>query len=151
MPGPNLTGDTYTDPSADILMHLVDLWTVGKTTIPGHVDELADALSAIIDALDAVELNWAGDSQKAAQDVNTRWKAAVTSLFGTKKNPGQGVVSRIAGGIQGAALNLSTTESSVVDLWQSYISKLEDMLAGRPPGDTPGGGDGEQSVPISEV
>ncbi|GAA0486359.1 hypothetical protein Ade02nite_10110 [Paractinoplanes deccanensis] len=150
MPGTHLTGDTYTDPAADILMHLTALWTVGKTTIPGHVDELADALGAIIDALDAVELNWAGDSQKEAVDVNNRWKTAVTSLFGTKKNPGQGVISRIAGGLQGAALNLSTTESSVVDLWQTYISKLEDMLAGRPPGDAPGG-DGEQSVPISEV
>lgn len=143
------TGTTYSSGDADLQMDLTGVWAIGKNTIPGYVDELVDALDRITNALESIELNWAGSSQREAQDINDRWQACARSLFGTKQQPEVGVLNRIAGGLQGAALNMSVAESQIVDLWQKYIDLLNKMLAGQDPGDTAGGG--EHTPPISEV
>ncbi|RKR89414.1 hypothetical protein BDK92_3760 [Micromonospora pisi] len=146
------TGPTYSSPSpeAELHMDMVNLWTIGKTTIPGQVDELADALDKISNALESIELNWAGDSQKQAQEINERWQNCARALFGTKEHPEVGVLNRIAGGLQGAALNYHSVEEHTIEMWQKYIDLLNQMLAGQSPGDS-GGGGGQQSPPISEV
>jgi hypothetical protein len=145
------TGPTFSSasPEADLRMDLTAIWTIGKTRIPEYVEELADALDKITKALDSVQLNWAGESQKEAQDINDRWQACAKALFGTKQHPEIGVLNRIAGGLQGVALNMSATESLLVDMWQKYINVMNQLLAGQDPGGS--GGGGAASAPISEV
>ncbi|MFJ6199224.1 hypothetical protein [Micromonospora sp. NPDC092111] len=148
------TGPTYSaaSPEADIMMDMTGLWAIGRNTIPGHVSELVDALDKISNALDSIRLNWAGASQKEAQDINDRWQACARSLFGTKQQPELGVLNRIAGGVQGAALNMSVAESHIVELWQKYVELLNQLLAGQDTGDSGGGGGGAAPTPpITEV
>jgi hypothetical protein len=150
-PAPVPTGATYStaNPEADLNADLHWLWMIGKDQITDYVDELVDALDKISDALQAIELNWVGDSQKAAADINDRWKACATSLFGTKKNPELGVLIRLGAGIQGAAINYDMTEKQIVAMWQQYIDLLNQLLAGQQPSTS--GDDGQQSQPIVEV
>lgn len=144
------SGSTYSqgNPQAGITMDLSALWQVGKTTIPGYVTALTDALEKISKALGDIELNWAGDSQKEANDFNTRWQNCANALFGTKKDPERGVLNRLAAGVQGAVLNYDNTEGEVVAMWKQYT----DMLTLLANGSTPESGrDGSGTPPISEV
>jgi hypothetical protein len=149
-PGGGLTGSTYssTAPEAELTMDLVDLWTIGSSTIPGYVEELVDALDKIMAALKSLELDWAGAGARGAHDINERWAASATALFGTEKNPGAGVLSRIAGGVTGAALNMNVAETEIVALWQKYIDLMRQVLASQDGGDTAAA---DHTPPISQV
>jgi hypothetical protein len=145
------TAGTYSTaaPEADLNMNMTGLWAVGTHQLPDCVEQLADALENIATALDSVELNWAGESQKEAQDINDRWRACAVALFGSKKQPEHGVLNRIAGGVKVAALNYSLTETKIVEMWRDYTKRLKGLLNNEGPPDT--GGGGKQSEPISEV
>ncbi|MFI7608274.1 WXG100 family type VII secretion target [Micromonospora sp. NPDC049366] len=144
-------GTTYSSasPEAELKMDITDFWAAGRVTIPGHAEELIDALDRISDALGSIEVNWVGESQRAAQDLNDRWRACTTALFGTRENPGAGILNRIAGGMQGAALNLDTVETKIIELWQQYIDLMSQMLAMKDEGSE--GEPSTETEPISQV
>jgi len=150
-PAPVPTAATYSaaNPEADLNMDLHWMWMIGKSQITDYVDDLVQALDKISAALQSIELNWVGDSQQQAADINHRWESCATSLFGTKKNPELGVLNRLGAGIQGAAINYDETEKQLVAMWQQYLDLLNQLLAGSQPGSS--GDGGQQSPPIVEV
>lgn len=150
-PAPVPTAVTYStaSPEADLAMDMQWMWMIGKSQITDYVNDLVDALDKISTALQSIELNWVGDSQKEAADINQRWQDCAASLFGTKKHPEVGVLNRLGAGIQGAAINYDETEKQIVLMWQQYVDLLNQLLAGQQPSTS--GGDGQQSPPIVEV
>jgi hypothetical protein len=147
---PTPTGSKYTQGGTQIEMDLDAVWDVSKTKIPALVEEIGDCLDKIADAMNEIRINWVGDSAREADDLNNRYQQVQNSLFGTKKNPEMGVLTRIAGGLQGAVLNLNNAENQLDEAWKTYHDQLYEYLTETVASDT--GGDGSmQSKPIIEV
>jgi hypothetical protein len=146
---PTPTGSTYSQGGTQIEMDLDAVWDVGKNRIPALIEELGDCLDKIADAMNAIQINWVGDSAKEADDLNDRYQQVQNSLFGTKKNPEMGVLNRIAGGLEGAVLNLNRAENQIDDAWKTYYDQLYEYLTES--GTDPGGDGSVQSKPIIEV
>ncbi len=106
----------------------IDPFTVDDCakSVTDAVTGIGDALSAIQDALNALMLpwtgdpSWSGDSANLAQQMNDRWDAVATKLYGTKDDPDKGVLNRVAGGLSAAALNYSTMERAVDTMFTQF-------------------------------
>lgn len=146
---PKPTGDTYAHGGSHVDMDLDVVWNVGKTKIPEYVDQLGDAMNAIVDAMNKIKVSWVGDSSKAAQDVVQHWQTIQESLFGTEKKPEIGVLNRMAGGLQGGVQNMNAAEKAIVQSWEIFAQQLRDVLNNVASGDG-GSGGSQQSDPISE-
>jgi uncharacterized protein YukE len=98
----------------------------------GQIDtstqQIADALSDIMDSLDALKLSWTGDSSKVADSFNSRWSDAMTELYGTKDDPGKGILNVLVGGLKAAVQNYSKGENQVVDMFGDFTKKLKGYL-----------------------
>jgi hypothetical protein len=146
---PKPTGDQYAHAGSHVDMDLDVVWSVGKTKIPEYVDQLGDAMNKIVNAMDSIKINWVGESAKEAAEIVDDWQNIADSLFGTAKHPELGVLNRMAGGLQGAVINLNNAEKAIVASWEKFAQQLRDILSNV---ESAGGGNApQQSEPISEV
>lgn len=134
-----------------LVMDMPAMYRLATTDLPADVTDLTTALGTISTSLNSIKLNWAGDSAREMTAILDRWAACATALFGTEKNPEQGVLSRIAEGLAAAVTNYARTDELVGQLWKEYVDLLNSLLNGG--GETPAGGDGggQDSLPISQV
>jgi hypothetical protein len=87
--------------------------TAAANNVTAAVKDVGDQLSGIIDAFNSLRISWTGGSATVADDFNNRWTQAVTTLFGTEKDPGAGVLNLLVAGIQAAAGNFSLAEQEI--------------------------------------
>jgi hypothetical protein len=106
------------------------------TNISGHAQSVADALHAIVAALDELEVNWAGATQQEADAFYARWAVVANALFGPKENPNEGVLNAMVNGIDSARFNYSKAEGDLRGLWTDFGNSLPDPNS-PPEGDTP--------------
>lgn len=58
------------------------------------VTDVSNQLNAIYTAMGTLQLSWTGGSASEAQAFSNQLNTATNSLFGTKKNPGEGAGTR---------------------------------------------------------
>jgi hypothetical protein len=151
-----ISGATYSasgGAEVALAMDIQSLFAIGQNNIPALVEMLVEALGTINDALNALNIAWAGDAKNAAQDINDRWQACATAMFGSQKTPELGVLNRIGSGILSAASNYDLAETSLIQLYTLYNQMLTDLQQGTtpPPPPPPPPGSPSTVPPIIEV
>jgi hypothetical protein len=138
------TGDVYArNDGGSLTMSIAEMRTLGRVTVPAQIKELADSLDRILQALDALDINWVGEAKEEAQRITDRWTLCAANLFGTTKHPAEGVLTRVANGILQAAANYDRSEQIIADAWREYYNLLMALRNG----DTPQGG-GDRHEPV---
>jgi hypothetical protein len=146
------TGPTYSNYGDEVglAMQIGSLFALARNQIPDYTEMLADALNKITDTLSNLNQGWDSASQQDAQDINDRWQASWTAMFGTDKEPELGIINRIGNGIESAASNYDLAETSLTQLYQTYQQMVMDLLEGITPAASGGGAD-SGPPPIVEV
>lgn len=90
------------------------------TLVQGIINDLQD----IMDTLSHLSLSWVGKSQQEADKFNQEWQAAIATLFGTKKNPQQGVLTKVVMALSTAAANYATVEFSAEDSCAQFVAAM---------------------------
>jgi uncharacterized protein YukE len=101
-----------------------------STSITAAVTDIADQLATIFDAFNSLQISWTGGSATLADDFNTRWTQAVTTLFGTQADPGEGVLNLIVSGIGAAAGNYSLAEQEINNWFVQFATSMSASGAG---------------------
>jgi uncharacterized protein YukE len=70
-----------------------------STKVQGLVTDIVNQLETINTQLNKLQLSWVGQSASLANSFNQQWQTATTSLFGTQQDPDEGVLNRLAGGV----------------------------------------------------
>lgn len=144
------TGPTYAQgDNGHLTMGVGELHMLAAHTLTEKAETLIGALEAIGVALKDLEISWAGEAKDEAQRLLDQWSTVSESIFGSKQHPQNGVLSRLIGGLESAAYTYNHTETIVQTSWNKLYSELNTIVSGGQP--SGGGGDGQQSPPISEV
>jgi hypothetical protein len=69
------------------------------------ISDVSNQLEAIYNTFNDLQLSWVGSAAGEAQKFSNLLNDSTNSLFGTKKNPSEGVFNRLVDGLQGAAQN----------------------------------------------
>jgi uncharacterized protein YukE len=103
-------------------------------------DEVISALNSINTTLGNLQLGWAGTTATEAKDFVDQWTAAMTNLFGSKKDASGGVLNQAITTLTTAAGNYADAEQSVAAMFNSLSSSL---------GSATGGGSDTTPIPAS--
>jgi hypothetical protein len=71
-----------------------------------------------------LQLSWVGQSASLAQAFQQEWNSATQTLFGTQQNPSQGVLNRLASGLQAAGSNYDGAEQWVQENFGKFVSGI---------------------------
>lgn len=91
-----------------------DLLTAA-TTASAAIVRIVHSLSDINDTLGELQLGWAGDTAKKAQEFSDQWSACMTEMFGRKDHAADGILNRLVDALAGARGNYDATETFIVD------------------------------------
>ena len=84
----NPDNDYYT---GEVASHKLDIkpqsLTTAATTLSGKVTTLSDTIKRISETWNGLSLGWVGQTQKEADEFNTRFQAAYRAMFGDDKTP----------------------------------------------------------------
>ncbi|MFJ4438034.1 WXG100 family type VII secretion target [Streptomyces sp. NPDC088923] len=119
----------------------------------GLADNVADAVENIADASFQLQLGWAGTSAEEAKAFGGRWDAVMTEMFGSKKNPGQGVLNVMAGVVDMVAVTFSNTEVKLEQAFHDFTAALGSGDSNVPtsaPPDAPANLDPEESAVLED-
>ncbi|MBM7489495.1 hypothetical protein JOD64_000717 [Micromonospora luteifusca] len=107
----------------------VEIFDLGK-----KVNDLSTAIANNFLAIHAqwedLALGWAGKSQQESQDFSDKYKVALDDFFGeegadTDANKKQGVINRVAGGVQGAGDAYAQAEVNLFYAFKWFADSLE--------------------------
>lgn len=87
-------------------------------------EDVANQIGKINDTMSSLQLSWTGDASDFASEVSSQWQTAVTALFGTQQDPGQGILSRIADGLTSAAQNYTEADAWVAESFLGFMNNL---------------------------
>jgi uncharacterized protein YukE len=102
--------------------------------------DIVNHMENILNTLDGLNLSWVGQAQQLENTYNQEWQAAVSTLFGTAKDPGKGVLVQLASALATAAANYATAEFSGADAYLQFVVAL-----------TSGGGSSSSPPPATPV
>lgn len=104
----------------------LSLWGLNDRAkqIAQHGENIKNALDRIITTLGALQVDWAGPSQKEQTQVSERFGAVSTAVLGSKDKPEVGVLNAIIGGLGTAGSNYGKAEAGLVDVWNQFASKI---------------------------
>ncbi|MCZ4124744.1 WXG100 family type VII secretion target, partial [Streptomyces sp. H39-S7] len=91
-----------------------DLLTAA-TTASAAIVRIVHSLSDINGTLGELQLGWAGDTAKKAQEFSDQWSACMTEMFGRKDHAADGILNRLVDALAGARGNYDATESFIAD------------------------------------
>jgi len=116
---------TYTDPipaNYDSSSISVDPGGLNSCSdaITAQVQDIANYLGNINNALSNLALSWAGQAANAASTYNTDWASVVQALFGTQDDPSTGALNILVGGLSSAAQNYSAAEAAIAKMFTDY-------------------------------
>jgi hypothetical protein len=74
------------------------------------ISDVSSQLETIYNTFNDLQLSWVGSAAGEAQKFSNLLNDSTNSLFGTKKNPSEGVFNRLVDGLQGAAQNYQGVE-----------------------------------------
>lgn len=116
----------------------LSLWGLNDRAkkIHEHGESIATALENIKNALNALQLDWAGPSQQEQEEVSQRFTTVGNAVLGSKEKPEDGVLNAITHGIGLVGNNYGKAEAGLVDVWNGFASKV--------------GGSGDEGTPPSE-
>jgi uncharacterized protein YukE len=116
---------TYTDPipaNYDSSSISIDPGGLNSCSdaITAQVQDIANYLGNINNALSNLTLSWVGQAASAASTYNTDWASAVQGLFGTQSDPSTGALNILVSGLSSAAQNYSATEAAIAQMFTDY-------------------------------
>lgn len=116
----------------------LSLWGLNDRAkqIVQHGENIKDALDRIITTLDALQVEWAGPSQKEQAEVSQRFSTVSTAVLGSKDKPEFGVLNAITRGLGTAGSNYGKAEAGLFDVWNQFASKIGSS-GGKSSKDTP--------------
>ncbi|MDN3357277.1 hypothetical protein [Actinomadura sp. DC4] len=117
----------------DILVH--------ARNIESDSQVIADSLGVIVDALQSLNLGWAGKTAQEANDFGDRWTAVAKELFGTDDHPEDGALNIVLDGVYIVASLFAGAEQGLKD----FFTDMTTALAGD------GGGDSGHPASITDV
>jgi uncharacterized protein YukE len=86
--------------------------------------QIADCLGRVNDTLSALQLEWRGQSAKEQQEVSAEWVRVFGELFGTKKNPEDGVLNALADHVANAAKNYAEVENKANEIFSNLLANM---------------------------
>ncbi|OON76171.1 WXG100 family type VII secretion target [Streptomyces tsukubensis] len=104
----------------------VDPWVLNSSaaSIATATKTIAAQLQLVMKHLDMLYLSWVGDdpdsSPALAADFTNRWSAAMITLYGDGTDADRGIFGDLIDGINAAALNYSTTESTITGVFKTF-------------------------------
>ena len=101
------------------------------------------SLETIILELNDLQLSWVGGSAALAQDLAIRWQRCVDQMYGTRNNPGQGVLNQLANAVYSAAGNYARTDHQVTEYFAKALNALWTPAVG--------GGGQDPNLPIIQI
>ncbi|MCK1797056.1 WXG100 family type VII secretion target [Streptomyces sp. XM4193] len=117
------------DSETDYNTSTINVSPVGMSATAKSLNTLsqtvADSLSTINTELSALRVAWQGQAATDAEAVNKQWMHVMTRLFGTEDEPGKGVLSALAGGLDRAAANFSKAERGVTSIFTDFHDGLQ--------------------------
>ncbi len=88
----------------------------------GLIGEVADGLNSIMTTLQNLALSWVGTAASDADSFNDSWNSAMTELFGTSADPGQGAFPRMVAGLVSAFNNYTGVEMAAISTLSAFSS-----------------------------
>jgi uncharacterized protein YukE len=86
--------------------------------------DIVNHMENILNTLDGLNLSWVGQAQQLENSYNQAWQAATATLFGTSKDPGKGVLVRLASALATAAANYASAEFSGEGAYLQFIMSV---------------------------
>jgi hypothetical protein len=96
-------------------------------------NDIVNHMESIINTLDNLNLSWVGQSQKLENTYNQEWQTAVSSLFGTSKDPEKGVLIQVASALASAAANYAAAEYAGECAYLQFVAGLASGSTSSPP------------------
>ncbi|GGM21451.1 hypothetical protein GCM10010129_77160 [Streptomyces fumigatiscleroticus] len=131
--------------------HEVD--EIGKSLL-NLAQNVGDAIEGIANASFHLTLGWAGRTASEAKAFGDRWEAVMRELFGSEKNPDEGVLNVMAGTVHGVAVVYSQTEMKIEQTFHDFASGLagggDTTTPTSPPPDAPAGLDPQDSAVLED-
>jgi hypothetical protein len=97
---------------------------MGALMVQDAVQDVGNALTAIDNTLNGLQLGWDGTTAAEAQDFNTQWQAAMRGLFGTDQDPKSGVMNQVIIALMTAVGDSSNAENSIVQMMAALQAAL---------------------------
>jgi uncharacterized protein YukE len=94
------------------------------TNINNLLNQIVDQLNTIMTTMENLQLSWVGQSSSLANQFTQQWNQAAKSLFGTQNNPEEGVLNRVAEGLQEASSNYCLVEQWAQSSFGQLVSGL---------------------------
>lgn len=95
-------------------------------------DDIVNATETIMTTLNSLVLDsWKGRTKDEAEDFGNRWLAVMKEIFGTKDNPGAGVLNATLSGIGAAGDNYNKAENGLLDVWNKFAAAIPTGDAGK--------------------
>ena len=124
-----------------------------------QIQDIANALTNINNALSGLTLSWVGQAADSASTYNTEWTNAVQALFGTQNDASTGALNILLSGLSSAAQNYSANEAAIEKMFNEYAngfsaSSSSSSSSGKPILDSPSnpaGGNGEDMYHLTSV
>jgi uncharacterized protein YukE len=122
---------------------------VNPNELKGYARSLRDDANDIVNNINDIQntfgdlkLGWAGKTADEAESFNDQWNSTMKELFGTKDDPGTGVLSAILMGVTAAASGYAYTEQAISTMFRQFSAQLSG--AGQP-------SDGTQPSPTQDI
>jgi uncharacterized protein YukE len=110
----------------------VDPWVLHSSaaSVTDAVKAILGELSGIMGVLKELRISWTGESAELADQFNDRWEQAMKQLYGTKADPGAGILNVLSAGIGAAAVNYSRGERQVSNMFARFEAALKGIDPG---------------------
>jgi hypothetical protein len=101
--------------------------------IESDSQSIVDSLTAIVHALESLNLGWAGKTAQEAKDFGNRWTAVAKELFGTDDHPEDGALNIVVEGVYIVASLFAGAEQALKDFFTAMTAALADKSDPVPP------------------
>ena len=95
-----------------------------NTTVNNLIEDIVKQLTTIMSTMSDLKLSWTGGSASVASEFSDQWSAAMTALFGTKKDPTSGVLVALAAGLGSAADNYNMAEQTISGWFTAFNAAI---------------------------
>lgn len=95
-----------------------------STEIVALVEQISGALARMNETLEALQLQWQGQSAAAQKDITDEWTRVFGELFGTQDKPEDGVLNALADHVTNAAKNYAEAEKSANEIFGNLLVSM---------------------------
>ena len=123
----------YEWPDVVIRVDPVNLFRQVDNALEVYGRRIADSINGIVDTWNELKIGWVGRTKEEAEAFNDEWTAAISTLYGSKKDPEAGILTQIGQLVGSAAINYGHIETVVTKMFRDFNNSLIGPVWGTQP------------------